>query len=63
MHAGTAGHCKTVGGSSSSSELGPGGNSAQMISNRCTNANRKVLIKRMARTCGQRPKREDSSTP
>jgi hypothetical protein len=44
-HAGTAGRCETVGGSSSSGQLRPGGRSTEMISDGCTDANRKVLVK------------------
>jgi hypothetical protein len=36
---------ETVGGSSSSSQLGPGGGPTEMISNGCTDANGKVLVK------------------
>ena len=44
-HAGTTESSKAVGGPSGSSQLSPGGRSAEMISYGRTNANRKVLIK------------------
>jgi hypothetical protein len=50
---------KAVGGPSGSSQLSPGGRSAEMISYGRTNANREVLISASARTCCQRPRRGD----
>ena len=44
-HAGTTEGGETVGGSSCSSQLSPGGRSAEMISDGRSDANRKVLIK------------------
>ena len=44
-HASTVEGGETVGGSSSSGQLGPGGCSAEMISDGCSYANREVLIK------------------
>ena len=44
-HAGTTEGGETVGGSSCGSELSPGGGSAEMISDGCSDANRKVLVK------------------
>ena len=46
-HAGTTEGGETVGGSSGGSQLSPGGGSAEMISDGCTDANRKVLVKRV----------------
>jgi hypothetical protein len=46
-HPGTTEGGETVGGSSCSSQLGTGGRSAEMISDGCTNTNRKVLVKRV----------------
>jgi hypothetical protein len=43
--AGTTWRCETVGGSSCGGQLSPGWGSAEMISDGCTYANRKVLIK------------------
>ena len=47
QHAGTTESGETVGGSSGSSQLSPGGGSTEMISDGCTDANRKVLVKRV----------------
>ena len=44
-HAGTTEGGETVGGSSCGSQLSPGGRSAEMISDGCSDANRKVLVK------------------
>ena len=44
-HAGTTEGGETVGGSSCGSQLSPGGGSAEMISDGCSDANRKVLVK------------------
>jgi hypothetical protein len=44
MHTGTVECSETVGSSSCSGELGPGGGSAEMISDGCSEANRKVLV-------------------
>ena len=44
-HTGTTEGGETVGGSSCGSELSPGGGSTEMISDGCTDANRKVLVK------------------
>jgi hypothetical protein len=44
-HAGTTEGGETVGGSSCGSQLGTGGRAAEMISDRCSDANRQVLIK------------------
>ena len=44
-HAGTTEGGETVGGSSGSSQLSPGGGSTEMISDGCPDANRKVLVK------------------
>jgi hypothetical protein len=45
QHAGTTVGGETVGGSSCSSELSAGGDSAEMISDGCSDANGKILIK------------------
>jgi hypothetical protein len=45
QYAGTTEGGETVGGSSSSNEFSPGWGSAEMISDRCPDANRMVLIK------------------
>ena len=44
-HAGPTEGDETVGGSSGSGEFGPGGGSTEMISDRCTDPDRKVLVK------------------
>jgi hypothetical protein len=44
-HAGTVGRGKTVGGSSGSSQLSPGGGSTEMISDGCPDTNSEVLVK------------------
>jgi hypothetical protein len=44
IHAGTTEGRETVGGSSGSRQLGPGGGSTEVISNGCPDASRKVLI-------------------
>jgi hypothetical protein len=44
-HASTVEGGEAVSGSSGSSELGPGGTSAEMISDRCSDANGKVPVK------------------
>ena len=48
-HLGTTEGCETVGGSSSSRELGPGGRSTKMINDSCSYANREVLVKRVSK--------------
>jgi hypothetical protein len=44
-HTGTTERGETMGGSSCGNQLSPGGRSTEMISDRCTNANCKVLVK------------------
>jgi hypothetical protein len=44
-HTGTTESSETVGGSSGGGELSTGWGPAEMISDRCTDANRKVLVK------------------
>ncbi len=44
-HAGTTEGGETVGGSSCGGQLSPGGGSTEMISDGCSDANRKVLVK------------------
>ena len=44
-HRAEAQHGQAVGGSSCGGQLSPGGRSTEMISDGCTNANRKVLVK------------------
>jgi hypothetical protein len=52
-HTGPVGSGQTMG----SRELSSGRGSTEMISNRCSHANRKVWSSASARTCCQRPKR------
>jgi hypothetical protein len=60
MHAGAAEVSETVGSSSSSSELSPGGRSAEMINDSRSDADGKILVKRVHEKTGcQRPKRCD----
>lgn len=49
QHLGTTKGCETVGGSSSSRELDPGGRSTKMINDGRTDANREVLVKRVSK--------------
>ena len=58
-HTGTTESGETVGGPSGGGELSPGGGSTEMISDGCSYANRKVLVKRIgenllptAQACG-----------
>jgi hypothetical protein len=46
QHTGPTESSKSVGGPSGSGQLSPGECSAEMISDGCTDANRKVLVKR-----------------
>jgi hypothetical protein len=48
---------ETVGGSSCGNQLRPSGCSTEMISDGCTDANCKVLVKGVGSTCCQRPTR------
>ena len=57
QHAGTTETSETVGRTSCSGELSPVRRSTEMISNSCSNPNRRVWSRASMRTCCQRPKR------